>query len=227
MIGLNITVDYFDIEITDAINGFSAQTAVDQCVLQGSFPNNAFCNLISRDPVTGLVLRIDNRQINVAEYRATGVDLAVDYSMQAGPGDLRINMNATRSLKNDFTAFAGDAPVDGQGEIGAPDWKANINFVYDWADFRFGWSTRYIQGVNVDNDRANFGGISSFMYHDLQVRYTLEEKYELYVGIDNILDEEPPELGQGIPGDVTGTNTAADVYDVIRRYWYAGFKLSF
>ena len=227
VIGLNITVDYFDIEITDAINGFSAQTAVDQCVLQGSFPNNAFCNLISRDPVTGLVLRIDNRQINVAEYRATGVDLAVDYSMQAGPGDLRINMNATRSLKNDFTAFAGDAPVDGQGEIGAPDWKANINFVYDWADFRFGWSTRYIQSVNVENDRPSFGGISSFMYHDLQVRYTLEEKYELYVGIDNILDEEPPELGQGIPGDVTGTNTAADVYDVIRRYWYAGFKLSF
>ena len=224
---LNITVDYFNIEITDAINGFSAQTAVDQCVRQGSFPNNAFCSLISRDPVTGLVLRIDNRQINVAEFQAAGVDIAVDYSLQAGPGDLRINMNATHSLKNDFTAFAGDAPVDSQGEIGVPDWKANINFIYDWANFRFGWSTRYLQGVNVENDRPNFGSISSFMYHDIQVRYTLDEKYEFYVGIDNIFDEEPPELGQGIPGDVTGTNTAADVYDVIRQYGYAGFKLRF
>ena len=225
--GLNITVDYFDIEITDAINGFSAQTAVDQCVRQASFPNNAFCDLISRDPTTGLVLRIDNQQINVSEYRAAGVDIAVDYSMQAGPGDLRINMNATHSLENDFTPFAGGDPVDSQSEIGVPDWKANINFIYDWADFRFGWSTRYIQSVNVENDRPNFGGISSFMYHDLQVRYTLEEKYEFYVGIDNLFDEEPPELGQGVPGDVTGTNTAADVYDVIRQYGYAGFKLSF
>ncbi len=225
--GLNITLDYFDIEITDAINGFSAQTTVDQCVRQSGFPSNSFCNLINRDPTTGLVLRIDALQINVAEYQATGIDFAVDYSFQAGPGDLRVSMNATRSLDNDFLPFEGGDAIDSQSEIGVPDWKANINLVYDWADFRFGWSTRYIHSVNVENDRPSFGKISSYLYHDLQVRYTLDEKYELFLGADNIFDKEPPSLGQGVPGDVTGTNTAADVYDVIRQYWYAGFKLSF
>ncbi|RDV25130.1 TonB-dependent receptor [Alteromonas aestuariivivens] len=226
---LNLTVDYFNIKIDDAISTFTAQTTVDQCVRQSSFPDNPFCDLVSRDPNTGLVLRIDALAINAAQFEAEGIDFAVDYSIDVGPGNLRANVIGSYSTKNEYTPFIGGEPVDSQGEIGVPDLRVNAGLTYQWEDLTVNWSTRYIDRVNIENDRLDFGEIGTYLYHDIQARYVLdaEGKYEVYAGIDNIFDKEPPVLGQGIPGDVTGTNTAADVYDAIRTYWYVGVEARF
>ena len=227
--GLSVTLDYFEINVDKAISSFTAQTTVDQCVRQPSFPNNPFCDLIQRDPVTGLVLRIDALAINVAEFEATGVDFSINYAMEVGPGDLRLNLFGTHSMSNDFIPFAGGNVVDSQGEIGVPDWKANLNASYLLDDWSFAWTTRYIDGVNIENDQLALGTISSYVYNDVQARYHFGDnnQFTAFVGIENVFDKEPPFLGQGIPGDVTGTNTAADVYDAIRRFWYLGFNANF
>jgi len=228
--GLSITVDYFEITVDNAINAFSAQTTTDQCVRQPSFPNNPFCDLIQRDPVTGLVLRIDALAINVAEFEATGIDFTFDYGFHLGPGELNLNLIGTHSMSNDFVPFSGGDVVDSQGEIGVPDWKGNLTSTYLMDNWSLAWSVRYIDGVNVENDSIDaFGTLSSYAYHDLQARFHFgsNDQYTAFVGIDNALDKEPPFLGQGTPGDVTGTNTAADVYDALRRYWYVGLKAGF
>ncbi|TRY31355.1 TonB-dependent receptor plug domain-containing protein [Aliiglaciecola sp. M165] len=228
--GFSFTADYYKITIDNAINSFTAQTTVDQCVRQANFPNNPFCSLIQRDPNTGLVLRINALAINVAEFEASGVDFTADYAFDLGPGNLRLGVVGNHSLSNDFLPFSGGETVDSQGEIGAPDWKVNLNATYLWDEFIFSWSTRYLDRVFVENDqKENFGEIGSYAYHDFQMRYALGENgnYELYAGVDNIFDKEPPFLGQGVPGDITGTNTASDVYDAIRRYYYFGFQVNF
>ena len=227
---LSFTMDYYKITVDNAINEFSAQTTVDQCVRQESFPNNPFCDLIERDPISGLVNRINALAINVAEYEVEGVDFTADYSMQLGEGNLILGMVGNHSMANDFVPFAGGEAVDSQGEIGAPDWKVNLNATYRMDYLTVAWSTRLLDRVFVENDqKENFGEIGSFVYHDLQARYTLDDEgmYEVYAGVDNLFDKEPPLLGQGVPGDITGTNTASDVYDAIRRYYYVGFKLRF
>lgn len=227
--GLNIVVDYYDITIDNAINVFTAQTTADQCVRQPDFPNNPFCDLIQRNPTTGLVERIDALAINVATFSAAGIDFAADYTFDLDDVAIRLQVNGNHSMENDFIPFEGGNIVDSQGEVGVPDWKVNGNVVFDWQRLRAGWSTRFIGGVNVENDNAGFGTIDSFFYHDLYVQYQIDEdgKYEFFAGIDNIMDKEPPFLGQGVPGDVTGTNTAADIYDPIGRFFYGGFRLSF
>ncbi len=227
--GFSMTVDYYEITIEDAINAFTAQDTANQCVLQPSFPNNPFCDLIERNPTTGLVLRIDALAINVAEFEASGIDFTFNYGFGLGPGDLNLSLIGNHSMSNDFIPFEGGAVVDDQGEIGVPDWKANFNATYLLDDWSLNWAARYIHGVNVENDQAVFGTVSSFVYHDLQARYSFgsNNQFTAFVGIDNVLDKEPPFLGQQVPGDVTGTNTAADVYDAIRRYWYLGFNASF
>lgn len=225
---LGFTVDYYKITIDDAINSFSAQVTVDQCVRQGSFPNNPFCDLIQRDPVTGLVTRIDALAINVAKFEVSGIDFTSDYTMDLGSGNLNLNLTGTYSLSNDFSPFEGGDVVDSQGQIGIPDLKVNFAAIYSLDDLTLSWSTRYISDVNVDNENIeSFGRVGSMVYSDLQARYFAFENLELYVGVDNIFDKRPPFLGQGVPGDVTGTNTAADVYDVYGRSYYAGFKAKF
>lgn len=228
--GFSLTVDYFNITIEDAINEFTAQTTVDQCVRQSNFPNNPFCTLIERNPITGLVNRINAQAINVAEFESSGIDFSADYSMDLFDGRFSANLVGTYAMSNDFVPFTGGETVDSLGEIGVPELKVNANLTYSMDNLTVAWSTRYIDEVYVENDsKEAFGKVDSYLYHDLQVRYALgdEGQYEVYAGVDNLLDEEPPELGQGIPGDITGTNTAADVYDAIRRYYYAGFKISF
>jgi outer membrane receptor protein involved in Fe transport len=226
--GLNFTVDYYEIQIEDAINAFSAQTTVDQCVRQPDFPNNPFCELITRDPDSGLILRMNALAINVADYEVSGVDFTADYMFDLPVGELSLNLIGTFAMSNDFVPFEGGEIVDSQGEVGVPDIKANFNTTYTLDDMMFSYTARYIHSVNVENDQIeNFGTIPSYVYHNLHARYFLGDNYEFYAGVDNILDKEPPFLGQGTPGDVTGTNTAADVYDVLGRYYYAGFKVNF
>lgn len=226
---LNFTLDYFNIKIDNAISAFTAQTTVDQCVRQSSFPDNAFCSLITRDPNTGLIQRIDALAINAAEFEAEGVDFSADYRMEVGPGLLKANLIGSYSTKNEFTPFEGGEIVDSQGEIGVPDLRVNMNLTYAWEDLTVTWSTRFIDRVNIENDRESLGEIGSYFYHDIQARYALDSDgvYEVYAGVDNLFDKEPPFLGQGVPGDVTGTNTAADVYDAVRTYWYVGLEARF
>ncbi|GGA87156.1 TonB-dependent receptor [Neiella marina] len=226
--GLSMTVDYYKITVDDAINGFTAQTTADQCVRQSSFPSNPFCSLIERDPNTGLILRIDDKVINVATFEAEGVDFTIDYGMDFYGGDLMFNLIGNHSMTNDFEPFAGGEKVDSQGEIGAPDWKANFGTTYANGDYQVAWTMRYLDGVYVENDsKETYGTIGSYTYHDLNARYYFNDNFEFFAGVDNLFDKKPPFLGQGVPGDVTGTNTAADVYDAVRRYYYVGVTAKF
>ena len=229
--GLNITVDFYDIEITDAISSFTAQTTADQCVRQPDCPNNPFCDLIQRGGSNGLILRIDALSINAAVQSTRGIDFSIDYTREIGEGVIGFNLNGTRTLEFEFTPFIGGEVIDNLNEIGSPKLKVNGTLTYDIGNFRFGWSSRYISGVNVDNDNPSSGPgtVGAYLYNDIQVRYTLDEdgQYEVFAGIDNLFDKEPPFLGQGVPGDITGTNTASDVYDVVRRFGYVGIKARF
>jgi outer membrane receptor protein involved in Fe transport len=53
------------------------------------------------------------------------------------------------------------------------------------------------------------------------------EELEVYGGIDNLLDTEAPNILSGTPFNVTGADTAADVYDVFGRRFYIGARVRF
>jgi iron complex outermembrane recepter protein len=50
---------------------------------------------------------------------------------------------------------------------------------------------------------------------------------EVYVGANNLFNKQPPFLPSGMASQVTGTETAADTYDVFGVFLYAGFKVKF
>jgi iron complex outermembrane receptor protein len=230
---LNFTVDYYDVVVEDAIASFSAQDTVDQCVRQPDFPNNPFCSLIQRNPTTALIERIDALDINVAEFVAEGVDFSVDYSFEAFDIDWFVAVVGNHRISETFLPFNGGEILEDAGEVGAQEWTLNGSVVANWNKLRIAWQPRYISGVNIDNENPNAGPaeangeIDAYFYHDLNVNYRLTDKFEISVGIDNLFDETPPLLGQGVNGDVTGTNTAADIYDPIGRYGYVNLRARF
>ena len=66
--------------------------------------------------------------------------------------------------------------------------------------------------------------VGSIFYQDLQFRYT-HGKVQYYLGIDNLFDRKPPLIPSGLPGNTTGAETNAGIYDAIGRRYYAGIRI--
>lgn len=233
--GLSVTVDYWDIKIKDAIQGIDRQTAVNQCVDQTPYPGNVFCGQVQRDPATGLITGLDLTQQNVATQKARGVDVQLDYTVDLADytealGDGRVNVNfiGTYLDKNASTAFAGAEAIEFAGQVGYSRYRFNLRTTYEQGPVAFNWTVRYFSGANIDNESEFEGNrLPQLAYHDIQARYTVADKYQLYLGVNNLLDRNPPVIGSPFPANITGTETAADVYDPVGRFFYAGIRATF
>ncbi|MGP1666702.1 MAG: TonB-dependent receptor, partial [Rhodanobacter sp.] len=70
--GFQLSTDWYQIEIKDAIAQLNNQRIVDECYINNQ---TALCANIERDPVTGLIGRVYNYFLNVAQARVEGVDV--------------------------------------------------------------------------------------------------------------------------------------------------------
>jgi outer membrane receptor protein involved in Fe transport len=95
--GLSITVDYFNIDITDAIGGIGADTILLACT-QTSDP--FFCGLVNRD-ASGSLWRsangfVINTTQNIGGFSTSGIDAQVNYRKEIGDlGTLTFNFLGT------------------------------------------------------------------------------------------------------------------------------------
>ena len=236
--GLDITIDYFDIEVTDAIVPTPRQFILSQCYGGG---DDSFCNFITRRSAAagnnsaGSLEFIDSGQSNSGGISTEGVDLTLTYSSDIGPGQFRTRLAYTY-LIDDYTIPLPVADTDHfAGEVGSSEHKANWNFGYKYNDFDFNWSLTFIgdaafddQFLNsFDNIPAGSVGVGSVTYHDVQASYHITDSIELYAGANNLFDKEPPRIISGVTGSDTGAETDAGTYDPIGRTVYVGFRSKF
>ena len=72
--------------------------------------------------------------------------------------------------------------------------------------------------------------IHARLLNNMQVnaRIGQNSRLEVFLGVQNMTNVKPPKLVDGLYYDViTGTTTAADVYDPIGRRFYAGAQVHF
>ena len=68
--------------------------------------------------------------------------------------------------------------------------------------------------------------VDAYQSFNLFAGYNVNDKFDLRMGIDNLLDEEPLIVGAQ-PGDNNAEVTRADYFDVLGRRAYIGIKMSF
>lgn len=195
---LSFSVDWFKIDIDDAIAARNAQQILNACANQGG----ANCNLVQRDLVTGQVLQLRQSVSNFAKVEVEGVDFTVRYGFDAGPGRVTTVFDASRLIHftNKVPQPDGTVVVDeragksDQPRSTLPHWKGTGTIRYDLADWEFGWRGRYIgSSDDVPDNFVNGGRTRSTLYHDLQFVYHLRPRdMSFTLGIDNVLDESPP-----------------------------------
>lgn len=239
---LTLTADYYDIEITDVIASSPRQFTLDQCYGQG---NQSFCNLVIRRQVgdaqnsAGSIDLINAFQSNGAVLATRGLDVTASYrtsldSLGLEDASLSARIAYTHVFQYDFQPST-TAPADPQdGEIGTEDNRFTANLAFDKGSLRWTWTGTYIGSSTEDDqfcaafslDSGCFRQGAEF-YLDTQVSWTINDMFDFYVGADNIFDNQAPNLLSGTTFNVTGSDTAADVYDIFGRRYYAGVRVSF
>lgn len=237
------TADYFDISIDKAISNPGRQYALNQCYNGGS---ESFCKFITRRAVAnsagsaGALTFIDQAPVNSGGIQTRGVDLTANYAEKVGPGRLNSRLSYTHLIEG-WNQATPDADKDSyKGEVGAPTNKWTFNLGYDFGNWSVTTTTTYIGESYLDDQFAstylnnptkyplfnqNSFKIASKTYFDLQGSYKFG-KAQVYVGVDNAFDTKAPPIITGLPGNTTGAETAASVYDPIGRRYYVGIRYS-
>ncbi|MFS8064713.1 MAG: TonB-dependent receptor domain-containing protein, partial [Luteimonas sp.] len=238
---LVLSVDYFHIKVDDAVTFTDRQTILNQCYTEGQ---PAFCQFVIRRPTgsgpnnSGSIAFINVGGVNAAALKTAGVDTVLQYrtSLDRFMGGLDMNARIawTHMLKGYIIELPGAPKNRYVGEVGTPKDKVNGNVGFDTGKWGLSFSGTYI-GKSLEDDQflesrgldRHAVEIDPEFYLDSQIRFTPSKTYEFFVGVDNMLDNKAPNLRSGTTFNVTGSETAADVYDIFGRRYYAGARLRF
>jgi len=193
--------------------------------------------------------------INIGAANIRGIDLQGTYrrTLPAGWGSLGFALNGAYLLKNETQPFTGGPTYDCAGLFGAlcgtvnPRWRHIFRSTwYLPGNFNVAATWRFLQSVSLDNNNSNpllfghtflnqnTGGpalnlfnarLPSFNYLDLQVGWNMTSGSELRIGINNILDKDPPLATSEITAG--GANNTYEIYDTLGRQLFVSFTAKF
>lgn len=214
--GLSFSIDYWDIEITDAIGSFGVNDIIKKCV-DSPTTNNEFCPLVSRDSQLS-ISRIDVAKINVGSLDARGIDFEGYYSTDVHKGSLSVSLNGSYLLDHEQLVDSND-PTSlfiTKNNPDNPKFRSNLNFTYKEGALSVGLNTRYIGSAILDpnvltNESIDTNDVPSKLYNDLIIGYEFENELRLTATITNIGDIEPPRR------DVVFTGARGN-YDNVGRF---------
>lgn len=209
--GLNITADYYSIDLKGAVQDFSErallQTEAD-CRLgttKGGTPvdiNSAECQFaidhIHRRPDDGssqaeFLMSVETNPINQARLKTTGLDASLRYGLPTAAGRFDFTMNYTTVFSYDLQEFAGDPAQDQLKDLQYFGWHSRMSGGVTWSRGEL-TSTLFVQRFGSVPNWAETGRIGSWTSANLSARYSGLMGGEAYIGfaIDNLLDRKPP-----------------------------------
>lgn len=248
--GFDLTVDYFDIDVSNVITAASAQQIVDLC-----YDNRQFCDLFQRYTGTGVgpngevpgqILQgsLLQSSLNFASLKRRGIDVQVNYNHRIA-GDVRLNLRGyyTHQLKNSNYTDPTRPNYETRllNQLGDPKDEFTTNADLTMGKLTVGYGLHYI-GPMLTTAYANIYSINGnppqnedvisirnypdVFYHNIrasvQIGATTENRkgMEWFVGIDNLTDRKPP-LG------ATGTGAGSAIYDILGRSFFTGVRATF
>ena len=223
--GFTASVDYFNIKLKDAIQGYGSDTILSVCT---DTADPFFCGLINRDS-SGSLWRtpqgfVRNITDNIGGVSTSGIDGTANYSREIGSlGRASLSFVGTYLIK-----LKTDTGIDVAGSYDCvglygnvcgtpnPEWRHQARLGFEspsglGASLRW----RYFGPVTVDavdpnsnlNNPSNSGPapggvarpgvarLDAVSYFDLALTARIGDNYNFRLGANNILDKQPPLTG--------------------------------
>jgi iron complex outermembrane receptor protein len=245
--GLTLTVDYYDIEIQDAIlgGGPGVTNTRDACFgtpANGYQPfDTSFCALLPRNQFTFDIDGAINTAVNAGFVKTRGIDFELSYGIPVGFGlfgaddsRLQFRVAGNRLLQWDINNIAAIPAllIECEGEFGLqcgasyPEWK--INGTIGWATGPALFNVRVNYKSGMDDDGA-LGfvpwkpRIKDYATVDFAASFDIDRNFNISFGIINLTDRDPPLLA----GNAEQANTYPSDYDVLGRRLFIRAGLRF
>jgi len=214
---LVVSVDYFNIKVTDTIGPIGGDTILAQCIATGS---PTFCGGIHRD-VNGSLWRtndgfVSDLNVNFGSLSTKGIDAKADYRLPlTGLGSLAFSLEGTKLIALNTQPLTNGPSYNCEGYFGVtcgasnPGWRHVLNTTWatpwDGLDLVVRW--RYIGAAKSElfDSNASLAGnpfpptahIPAYNYIDMSAMLNLYKGVRLQVGVNNIADKDPPIVVSG------------------------------
>ncbi|MFK8043722.1 TonB-dependent receptor plug domain-containing protein [Congregibacter sp.] len=245
---LSVSVDYYLIEIDNAIGSTDFEAALGLCG-DSNDPASQFCSSVVRGP-SGDISQYTNPQFNLATLGVEGVDLALNYRFDlweglALPGSdafMTLQVLFNYAMENTVQATPTDSERDCAGYYGGacafigpgvlvPEYRSSTRLTYYSGPLSVALNWRWIGDLESHLDitceespqfcyESELGNLGDHSYFELSGRFEFGEHGEIYGGVSNLFEEDPPLMGLG----ATQSNTAPQLYDVFGRRFFLGLR---
>ncbi|WP_299981503.1 TonB-dependent receptor [uncultured Pseudoteredinibacter sp.] len=183
---VSVTIDYFNIELTDRISvsqNFSlTQQEIDDLVASG---------------VTS-AQNLQNFRFFTNDFDTTtsGFDLVATYGldMLGGSSEFSLAYNYTETEVDSFSPDVIDATRIRELQEGLPESRWNLAMTHNLEDWRFLLRMSYFNEFYDSEDDRSYGDEYIF---DAEAEYNINDNYSVTLGAQNLLDEYPDENPSG------------------------------
>jgi len=229
--GLDFTLDYWHINITNAIQTLPPQTVLAQCY-QGGI--QSFCDQVQRDPTTHVISHLFDQVQNVGAVTTSGLDFSTAYQYRNDLGTFRHTLEGTYLFQYNIDTGTIDPTtmkeqiLHGRNfyDLGVnPKIKATLFTIWNSpSGIGAGVNARYVGGFEecfqdncnkASNPRRN---VSAYGAGDLFASYAVKTSQgttNVTLGVNNVTNAQPPAIYNG-----AALNADSSAYDFMGRFVY-------
>ena len=225
--GLSLSLDYFEIELTNFIGIADIDTVLLECAERGA---GAVCDAIRRFP-DGSVSFVSVVGRNLGRLETSGFDFALNWRMTTGSGHVNAELLATYLDRWDQQAFPGGEILSiagmGDGIQLFPRWRALGHIDWQRGPWTASYAAEFIGSCSETvTDFPPFDiffdpytrEVESALYHDLEGGYEFDAGLSMRAAITNVTDEDPPFINGGANTNYASYRLLGRTYFVELRY---------
>ncbi len=183
-----------------------------------------------------------NNSFNYAKLQTSGIDAELRYAHEF-TDEIKLNVRGAVSWlasRNQFTFFSDPGRYTRiKSTLGDPEWRGLFSANMTAGPFDLSLTTQYIgkqtvSAWNVQNteqsrpptdaDRNPFGYYPDVFIHDIQFGIRANDRFRIYLGVDNVNDQLPP---FGLTGTGAADANISSIFPNTGRYFYAGANMKF
>jgi len=247
---LSVSLDYYEIEIDNAIGSTPLDSALNLCFGSRDPDSPFCRSLVRApsgdireytNPQFNLAtLRVEGLDLAV-NYR---LDLAPAFAVVPGAdASLALQLLANHAMENATQTTPNSPSIECAGFFGggcrlgvdlsqiSPEYRTTTRLTYYSGPLSLALNWQWVGGLSNHLDvtceqtpqfcyPSELGDIDSRNYFEVSGRFEFGEHGEIYGGVSNLTEEDPPLMGFG----AIQSNTAPALYDVFGRRYFLGFR---
>jgi outer membrane receptor protein involved in Fe transport len=248
---LSVSVDYWRIKINKYIGSLPANASLNNCLNGEMFycpliQRDATGSLsVGTGPTAG---RIIATGLNTGSYEESGLDVDGRYVLNLNrAGTLSFAFTGSVQLDNVIKTVPGLPAADctdyygptctGEGPTSPiPKWRHKLRMTWELGNgFDASLNWRHIGALKSEQLSPNpqlatgtaypiDSQVPAYDYFDMDVGFDLGKHVSLRLGVDNVLDKQPPLVGFNLNPLLVNGNMLAPMYDTYGRYLFVNLS---